>query len=39
MHILHRAVELFSRHVWGNFGAVRALEQRIVELDRLKAGP
>src|SRR5438309_9711158 len=33
MHILHRAVELFTRHLWGTFGATRALKQRIVELE------
>src|SRR5207245_5285221 len=33
MHILNRAAELLKRHSSGDFGAVRVLEERIVELE------
>src|SRR6266849_6890313 len=33
MHLLYRAAELLKRHSSGNFGAVRVLEERIVELE------
>jgi signal transduction histidine kinase len=33
MQILSGAAGWLERHFWGNFGAVRALEQRIVELE------
>src|ERR1700704_7114478 len=33
MHIFNQAAGLVARRFWRNFGATRALEQRIVELE------